>query len=214
MAKVLAVRGLGGRGDKYKVLLDDGSSLVLAGMVAMSLTVGQELTALDLDNLEQRNQAELAYEKALHYLSYRPRSEAEVVKYLAGKGMETVSTEVLGRLKRAGLVDDTEFASQWVENRNTHRPRSRWALQCELRRAGVAREVIDQAVKELNEDEGALRAGQRKAQQLRMADQLTFRRRLLAFLQRRGYGYDVADKAVKVLWRQVGSDTGDESSEN
>ena len=156
----------------------------------------------------------MAYEKALHYLSYRPRSEAEVVKYLAGKGMETVSTEVLGRLKRAGLVDDTEFASQWVENRNTHRPRSRWALQCELRRAGVAREVIDQAVKELNEDEGALRAGQRKAQQLRMADQFDISPASAGVSAAARYGYDVADKAVKVLWRQVGSDTGDESSEN
>lgn len=214
MAKIVAISGPRGRRDDYEALLDNGSSLTLAGIIAMSLVVGQELSAFELNELVQRNQAEQAYEKVLNYLSYRSRSEAEIERYLAGKGLEHVCVLVLARLKRAGLVNDHEFARQWVENRNTHRPRGKWALQAELRQAGVAREIIERAVNDVDEDEGALRAGQRKAQQLRMSDQQTFHRRLLAFMQRRGYAYDVAEKAVKALWRQVQLEPGDDSPEN
>ena len=61
---------------------------------------------------------ESVYEKALFYLSFRPRSEQEMRRYLHDKGLdEERGEQILGRLKRAHLVDDQDFARFWVESR-------------------------------------------------------------------------------------------------
>jgi regulatory protein len=211
MARVDKLVSIGGRHGRLQVMLDDGSSLELAGIVAISLVSGQELSPQDRDALKQRDRIEDAYERVLNYLTFRPRSEAEIRRYLVDKEVDQqVSEEVVARLLRAGLLDDQAFASYWVENREAFSPRGKWALRAELRRAGIATEEIDSAISAVDDEAGAFRAAQRKAFQMRFSDDQEFRRRLLSFLQRRGYSYDVADRVVRSLRQQViADDLGD-----
>ncbi|MHB9032914.1 MAG: regulatory protein RecX [Anaerolineae bacterium] len=203
MARIVSIVSMSGRGERYEVHLDDGTFLELAGIIAVSLSCGQELSVEQRTELTQRDFEETAYEKTLNYLSYRSRSEHEIETYLVGKRLGTVSSAVIARLKRAGLVDDSAFARQWVENRSTFHPRGKWALQAELRHAGISKEIIEESLETVDEAEGALRAGERKAWQLRDQEKPVFRQRLLAFLQRKGFSYDVAERSVKALWQQV-----------
>lgn len=207
--QVVSLVSLGGRRNRYEVNLDDGSSIELAGIIAISLYVGQQLTADDLRALEESSLQEEAYEKVLYYLSFRQRSEMEIEKYLAGKHLEATSAAVIARLKRAGLVDDTEFARHWVENRNTFHPRGSWALRAELRRAGIDKDIVEQAVASVDEEQNAVGAAERKAWQLRALDEQVFRTKLLAFLQRRGFGYQVANRTVQQLWKQTRTEEPD-----
>lgn len=210
MVQIVGLADARGRRGRIYVELDDGTGFTLVGIIGISLSVGQELTTEELQDLKQRNTQEDAYERVLNYLSYRPRSEAEVRHYLAQKGAEQASDEVIARLKQSGLIDDRDFAQYWVENRDTFRPRGKWALQAELRRAGVAKDVIEEAVSSIDDAESALRAGRRKAEQLRTQDLQTFRKRLLSFLQRRGYNYGIADRTARELWRQLQAEAPDE----
>lgn len=207
MARVVKLVSAGGRNGRLQVILDDGSLLELAGIVAISLASGQELSVQDQDALRQRDRVEDAYERVLNYLSFRPRSEAEIRRYLVDKEVDQqVGEEVIARLLRAGLLDDQAFAKYWVENREAFHPRGKWALRSELRRVGIATEAIDNAISTVDDEAGALRAAQRKAYQMRSCDDQEFRRRLLSFLQRRGYSYDVADRVVRYLRQQVIAD--------
>ncbi len=71
---------------------------------------------------------------------------------------------------------------------------------------GVERDMVDELVDDELDEERALRAGHKKATSLvniPTMDYATFRNRLGSFLQRRGFGYEVATKTVRALWKDL-----------
>jgi hypothetical protein len=122
------------RRDRVNVYLDGRYAFSLPEMEAVKLRRGQVLSDADIAQLRHRDELSKAYNLALGYLSYRPRSQAEVQTHLQRKGYhEALVAEVLARLQDAGLVDDVEFAQYWVENRMQFRPKGPVALRYELR---------------------------------------------------------------------------------
>ncbi|MHB0856624.1 MAG: RecX family transcriptional regulator [Anaerolineae bacterium] len=191
------------RRGRINVFLDGEYAFSLQEILGVTLHVGQELDAQQVASLLQRDADEQAYERALNYLSYRPRSEMEIRRYLARKTVAEESAEkVIGRLRRAGLLNDSEFARFWVESRENSRPRGVWGLRTELRGKGVSDEVIEHATCDVDEEVGALAAASRYARRLERLDAETFRRRLFAFLQRQGFGYQVCKETTDRLWRE------------
>ncbi len=187
------------------VYLDGRRAFRLTAMEAARLRLGQVLTDEEIRQLLERDLLEQAHEIALRFLSYRPRSEREVVDHLRRKGFdaETVEAE-LERLRRVGLVDDRAFARFWVENRTAFRPRSRRALQTELRRKGIPPAIIQEVLREASPDERALalRLARKRARQLQGLDPLTFRRRLAGYLIRRGFDGELVMEVLQALERK------------
>jgi regulatory protein len=167
----------------------------------------KRVTAIGEGDIEALNRTEISqrgYDAALRYLDYRPRSQAELKGRLSRRGFddETVAA-VIARLKEQGLVDDLAFAHFWAENRQAFSPRSRWLLRRELRAKGVSGEVIEQAVAEIDDGEGAYRAAIAKAPKLATADYEGFRKRLGDYLKRRGFGYEIINNTLKRVWEEV-----------
>jgi regulatory protein len=189
---------------RVNVYLDGVFAFGLPDTVAASLRVGQLVSEEECVALRWRDTVERAYERALGFLSYRPRSTEEVARYLAGKQVpDDVAGEVIGRLQQAELLDDQAFARYWVENRESFRPRGTMALRYELRRKGVDDGAIEAAIRDVDESEGAYRAAQAQARRLAGADRESFRRRLGGYLSRRGYAYATVRETVERLWREV-----------
>lgn len=194
---------------RVNVYLDGAFALGLADTVAASLRVGQRLSAEQCDALRRRDAVERAHERALRFLSYRPRSVDEVARYLAGKQVpEEAVAETISRLERAGLLDDRAFARFWVENREAFRPRGLAALRHELRRKGVAQAAIEEAIAEVDESAGAYRVAEAHARRLAHVDRQTFRRRLGGYLGRRGYSYATIRETVERLWLEAATPDG------
>ncbi len=78
-------------------------------------------------------------------------------------------------------------------------------LQAELSRFGVAREVIDQAMAGMEDEENAYRAGLKLAAKLMSKDctQEDLWRKLYPYLQRRGFAYSLARDTVNRLWLEL-----------
>ena len=146
-----------------------------------------------------------ARDAALRFLSYRPRSEAEVRRRLFGRFPAPLVERVVQRLKAQHLLDDASFASQWRRDREQHRPRAKGLVRLELRRLGVTPEVADQALEGFDDATNAYRAGQRLARRLAGAQEqeADFRRRLGEHLRRRGFGYALAAQTAAGLWREL-----------
>jgi regulatory protein len=193
-----------------RFLLGVSAALVLQ----MGVYVEQEITAEQLDSLNQAEVEQQAVDRALNFLSYRPRSRAEVRRYLLRKETPSEIVEsALARLDRLDFVNDRAFAGFWIENREQFSPRGSRALKNELRLKGVDREVVDELVDEEQDEARALLAGRKKAFSLlhqTAMDYATFRNRLGSFLQRRGFGYDVVARTVKALWREMQADGGED----
>jgi regulatory protein len=189
---------------RVNVYLDGEYAFGLSRIVAAWLQVGQEISDEKIEQLLAADAVEVAYRRALNFLSYRPRSESEVIKNLRKHNTdENIQREVINRLKNNGMINDRLFAQTWVENRCELRPRGARLLQYELRQRGVDQEIIDQTLEGLDEQELAYRAAKSKARKLRHSDQDTFRKKLFSFLSRRGFDYGTSAVIVTQVWNEM-----------
>ena len=185
--------------ERVNVHIDGRFAFGLAVMEAAQLQVGQHVSDAEIARLKDKDQAQVAFERALKFLSYRPRSVAEMRRYLAEKEFDEPAIEqALERLSQLELVDDEAFARYWLENRDSFKPRGCRALSYELRQRGIADAIIQDLLADYDESDAAYRVALSWAQKkmTRQHDVQVFRTKLLAFLNRRGFAYDIARDAV------------------
>jgi len=189
---------------RVNVYVDGRYAFSLAAIEAARLRRGQVLSDEDIARLQDRDSFEKAHDRALRFLSYRPRSEAEVRRYLRGKAVSpAIEEEVIERLTRAQLLDDLAFARYWVENRERFKPRGLHMLRYELRQKGLSEETIGQVLTDLDEEESAYQAALPRGRKLAHLDQVSFRQKLGAYLLRRGFPHEVVNLAVGRIWQEL-----------
>ncbi len=194
---------------RVNVYLDGEFAFGLARITAAWLHIGQELSAEKIAQLQSEDAREVGYQQALRLLSYRPRASAEVRRNLEKHAMPAeVIEDVLARLQRAGLLDDSRFAQAWVENRSEFRPRGRRALAVEMRQRGLDDESIQQALAEVDEEALADQAASKQSRRLAGLDETAFKHKLSGFLARRGFGYAVIRDTVDRHWNKIRNDEG------
>ena len=147
--------------------------------------------------------AEQARAVCLRLLTARARTRAELEAQLAKRGYpDDVSAAVLDRLTQVGLIDDEDFAEQWVRTRQVNAGKAKRALAAELRTKGVDNDVIDAALAGVDADSERVRAEQLVRDKLRRERKLgdpddkdaqnKVARRLVGMLARRGYHQSMA----------------------
>lgn len=174
-----------------------------AGVAAeRGLREGLALSGDELREIRTAGERALAMSRALHYLGYRARSEAEVAGRLRryGYGEETVEA-VIGRLGELGYLDDREFARLKArEKARRYGPRR---VAVELRRSGVdpeiARETLDGEFARTDERAAAFSAAARRYNMRGVddAEAEAEARRVYGFLMRRGYSAEVCAEVAR-----------------
>jgi regulatory protein len=146
------------------------------------------------------------YDRALDMLESRARSVVELRRMLLRKGESANDVDAaIERLRGAGLLDDANYARQLARSKALDAGQSRRRIAQELMRKGVARPIADAAIadvfEEENVDEAAAieRVARKKMKSLSELDASTRRRRLYAFLARRGYDSEAIGQVVARL---------------
>jgi regulatory protein len=197
MGTITALKAQVKNPDRVSVFVDGEFVIGLAAVVAAGLQVGQTITAAELARLEQNEQAHRARERVLGLLVRRPYSAVEVVRYLRRHQFdEETIRAVVDDLTEAGLIDDDAFAAYWVEQRETFRPRSRLALRQELSLKGVDREVVAEALAEVDEAGAARRLARKQAGRYSRLSEFEFQAKLSQYLRRQGFPYDIVSDVV------------------
>lgn len=201
MAKITALQPQKHDPDRVSLFLDGLFAFGLSWNIAQALRIGQELSSAEIVSLEQQSSIETAKEKALRFLSYRPRSSAEITQYLAAKEIEPqIIEQVIAWLIQHNLLDDQAFARYWVDQRETFKPRSAWALRHELRQKGVDPKTIDEVVSEIDEVTSAYQAASSRVGRWGNLPKEQFRVKVGRYLQGRGFGYEVIQQVTEQLW--------------
>ncbi len=196
-----------------KVYLDGQFVANLTSIVAARLRVGKQLDEAALAQLMQADADEQAYERALRFLTSRPRAEAEVRRRLQTHKVSPAAIDrVMERLRQAGFLDDKAFAAYWVENRTTFRPKSKRMLAMELKQKGVKDAgLLGEALAQANDDEAAYQVAVKRAARLRNLPLVEFKRKLGDFLARRGFSYETIEPIVKRVWTEVQTELNGDS---
>ncbi len=145
---------------------------------------------------------EQAHALCLRLLTVRARTRAELAGQMAKRGYpEAAARAVLGRLEAVGLIDDEDFAEQWVRSRQAGAGKGKRALAAELRTKGVDDEVIASVLGGVDAGAERGRAEQLVERRLRRealdpGDDPKVMRRLVGMLARRGYGQSMAVAVV------------------
>jgi regulatory protein len=147
---------------------------------------------------------EQARDLCLRLLTAKARTRAELEGQLAKRGYpDDVSNRVLDRLTQVGLVDDADFAEQWVQSRRANAGKGKRALAAELRTKGVDNDVIDAVLADIDAGAERQRAEQLVRDKLRReklvdGDEAKIARRLVGMLARRGFSPSMAFDVVKI----------------
>jgi regulatory protein len=207
-AAISEISPSGRRDGRFDVVVGGRSAAVLSldAMERLGLHTGDQWTEALAARVEVEAEALRVFDRALAILAVRARSAREMRLGLLLKGEpEALVNAAVARLLTLGALNDELFARQFVRSRMTRAGFSRRRLQAELARRGVERRAADAAIAEVMEEEVVdptatiERLAARKLRTLQKVDEPTRRRRLYAFLARRGYHGDEIRAALTKL---------------
>ena len=157
------------------------------------LKSGMEIEKSQLDKIQLDNEKIQATEKAMNHLSATLKTKKQMSDFLAGKGYtQAVIDYVIQKLEGYGYIDDYAYCRAYVGSVSG---KGKAALRAALIRRGAAREAIDAALDETDENEDEALAVARKYLRGKDITRETLNKALRHLISR-GYGYDVAKSAI------------------
>lgn len=188
---------------KYRITVNDSDDVLvpISLMRERPLKEGQPIDLEEYDNWLMVRQYRFALDRAVGYLAARARSKREIEQKLLLAGYRPCTVEmVIYKLQRENLLDDSDFARQWVESRQHHKlGRSRIAQ--ELRRKGVSQEDAEDAMSIIEDEDqlsGAVALATKAAARIKPDEDIRkATNRIAAMLARRGYSWDITKEAIR-----------------
>lgn len=155
---------------------------------------------------------QLLIDKALKFLSFRPRTKKEMVSKLQNivikRGIsQAILDKVILDLEQKNLINDKEFVTWWINQRDTFRPKGRKLIKIELRNKGIEKEIIDEVLEEeenpkSHEFEMALTLAQKRISRLSSYSKEKVEEKITALLSRRGFNWEVVHKVIDTITKK------------
>lgn len=154
------------------------------------------LTDKQKQRLERR-----ALNVAMYQLEQGSRTRKQIEDRLVKKEIpQDIIDEIVERLVEIDLINDEEFAHDFVRLRHESRRQGTGVIRRELTRKGVDRELADEAVSTIDPEdelENARYLVSKRLPQSRGLDRYKRTQRLVGMLARKGYSGSIAYSVVK-----------------
>ena len=192
------------RAGRYTILADSRpvATLPIDVVERLGLRVGAPI-AVVREAIDREVAALKAYDRAVNMLTARARSARDLERQLIRRGEPAEHARAaVERLRAAGYLDDGAFARQFARSKTLGAGFAGRRVRQELLRQGVDGDTADEAIAAVIDDESidpienAERLARKRLTALKGEDDVTIRRRLYAYLARRGYGPDVVARVV------------------
>lgn len=185
-----------GQPERYAFSVDDDL------LVRMRLSKGMEVDELSIMEIQYRDHIQKAFQSAVNYLSYRIRSEHEVISYLSEKEWEqAVIDEVMHKLREYRYVDDEEYAKAFVRTQMNVSKKGPDVIRTELLNKGISEKdqqaALSQYTNDLqreNAEEWANKTLKKNKSSMKEAKQKT-----IQFLVRKGFSMSLAKFVTEEL---------------
>jgi len=198
------------RGKMRVVINEDTTVMVPISLFReRPLNVGDEIDLSDYDQWLMLRQYRHALDRAVVFLTARARSVKEVESKLLQCGYLPSTVEmVILKLQTMNILDDEDFANQWVEARSTKHLGKR-RIQQELMKKGVSKQVATDALEAIDENqqsEQALELAQKLVSRYEKDEPRKGAQKLIQALIRRGFDWDTAKQAATNVLNNIDED--------
>ncbi|WP_165967255.1 recombination regulator RecX [Jeotgalibacillus sp. S-D1] len=149
--------------ERYNIFLDGKYAFSVDEEVLARYQLGKnkELTDFDIGEIEYEDEIRKGFNKALVYLSYRMRSEHEIVLYLRENDMGEASIEeTMHKLRKYGYVNDEEFAVAFMNTQLRTSDKGPRHISNALKEKGIAPSIIADTLGQIPAEEWLERAEQ------------------------------------------------------
>ena len=147
------------------------------------------------------------YNNTLRFLSYRPRSEKEVLDYLKKKEASSQNTlEIIRRLRDYNFINDENFARWYIENRK----KGMRIISFELKRKGISKNIVEKVLEDFDlkkkEDSLLTKLVEKKWKTVSKAPKEKQYEKMMRFVLSKGFDYDDAKKEISKKTREASFD--------
>ncbi|WP_432360843.1 recombination regulator RecX [Sporosarcina sp. UB5] len=191
--------------ERYNIFLDEtyAFSVHESVLVKYGLTKGMQLDEWSMDEITYEDEIEKAFNRALHYLSFRMRSEFEVKKKLLDLEFgEAVVLEAIVKLRRLGFLDDQAFSEALMRTQKNASNKGPKAIQQELQKKGVGKELQQQVLENYSEEEQfavAKKLAEKAARSNRSIAPAQLKQKIQSALARKGFSFDLISSVMEEI---------------
>ena len=192
--------------NRVNIYLNGNFAFGLYRDTAAWLETGQVISDEKIKELLEKDQQAEVYQKALDFISFKPRTTQETRHKLKQAGYETFLVDsAIDALVNNGLLNDEYYAEQWVEERLRLKPRSKRVLIYELLKKGISENLIQSAVENVDDFQSAYDIASGRLFRYEGLSKFEFRNKLGNYLAGKGYSYDVISEVSQRLWEEISS---------
>jgi len=205
MKRITDIKPLSKKSSHYRIYLKDElfGEVDETSVKKYGIRVGMEIKEELLKKLVSEDEIAKVKSYAFGLLARRSYSRKGMSDKLKKKGFSNIAVNsTIVALERLGYIKDEEFARNWVETRKRLKPKGKFALRNELYRKGIDEAIVDQVLAEIDKSEEyemAQRAAEKKVKRYKKLEPEVGKRRMFSFLQRRGFGSDIAGEITEKL---------------
>lgn len=185
-----------GKAEEYGFSVDEDL------LVRLRLSKGMEVDELAIMEIQYRDHVQKAFQSAVHFLSYRMRSEREIAAYLAEKEWEeAVIDEAMHKLREYKYVNDEEYAKAYVRTQMNIARKGPDLIKRELSEKGISVSMQDEALEQYTpalQWENAEALAQKSLKKSKGSHKEAKQKAVL-FLTRKGYNMGLAASVADEL---------------
>ncbi|MFA6620942.1 MAG: regulatory protein RecX [Candidatus Caldatribacteriota bacterium] len=166
----------------------------------MDLFEGKIVSENIYSSILQKTLLKKAKNDAIRFLSYRARSEWEIVNKLKNKNYpQPVIINVINWLKENDFINDINFSHMWIKNKLENNPIGRFKIKSELKNKGIDNNIIEKTIaKFLPNDDDELKLAyqliKKKNDSLKLKNIELEHKKIINLLKSRGFSYNVISR--------------------
>lgn len=184
------IKGIGKKQERFYVIMSSGEKYVLHGLtiIKSKLKVGDEIDCEELENYQFEYEKITAFDKCIDLLSKGMKTKKQIKEYLQSKGyLPRVIQYVLDKLQEYKYIDDATYTDVFVKTYS--KQKGKRALAYELKLKGVKQEIIDNCLKDLEDQSQIILDLAKKYLRSKPCNYAT-KTKLFRHLLSKGFSYD------------------------
>jgi len=189
---------------RYRIVTNEASYLLEEDtLVHFRLTVGKELTDKDWKTIESYDDSVRGLQQAYRYLSFKPRSVAQIKEYLKTKEVHDIEA-IVKTLKEKGYLND-QATAQWILEQTQLQKKGNNVARQKMIQAKIHPSIIDDVLAKQDRGEAfdlALARGQKYLQPTTKS-LVAYQASLLQKLTAAGFSYELAKDVIDALKQEI-----------